>query len=53
MPPNQEVGPMICPFCKQEVDEPCRNTVEMQRRASEHIERCNNALKGSKDIVFG
>jgi hypothetical protein len=44
---------MICPFCKQEVDEPCRNTVEMQRRASEHIERCNNALKGSKDIVFG
>ncbi len=44
---------MICPFCKQEVDEPCRNTVEMQRRASDHIERCDNALKNLNGIVFG
>jgi hypothetical protein len=44
---------MICPFCKQEVDEPCRNTVEMQRRASDHIERCDKALKNPKEVVFG
>jgi hypothetical protein len=44
---------MICPFCKQEVDEPCRNTLEMQRRASGHIERCDKALKNQEGIVFG
>jgi hypothetical protein len=43
---------MICPFCKQEVDEPCQNTVEMQRRANQ-IERCNYALKSLKGVVFG
>jgi hypothetical protein len=52
-PISQEDEPMICPFCKQESDEPCRNTVEMQRRASDHIERCDNALKNLKGIVFG
>ncbi len=44
---------MICPFCKQEVDESCRNTVEMQRRASDHDERCDKALKNLKGIVSG
>jgi hypothetical protein len=44
---------MICPFCKQEVDNPCRNTVEMQQRANSHIERCNPALKSLQGIVFG
>jgi hypothetical protein len=44
---------MICPFCKHEVEEPCQNTVEMQRRASEHIEQCDRALKSLKGIVFG
>jgi hypothetical protein len=44
---------MICPFCKQEVDEPCRNTVEMQRRAADHIERCDQALRSLKGVVFG
>lgn len=43
---------MICPFCKQEVDEPCRNTVEMQRRASDHIERCDKALRNLKGMMF-
>jgi hypothetical protein len=43
---------MICPFCKQEVDEPFRNTLEMQRRASDYIERCNKALKNLKGIMF-
>jgi hypothetical protein len=44
---------MVCPFCKQEVDEPCQSTVEMQRRASEHIEPCDRALKSRNGIVFG
>jgi len=44
---------MICPFCKQEVDEPCRNTVEVQRRANENIERCDKALRNLKGIMFG
>lgn len=44
---------MICPFCKQETDDPCHNTVEMQRRASTHVQRCNEALKSLKGIVFG
>ncbi len=39
---------MICIFCKQEVDEPCQSTIEMQRRASEHIEQCDRALKNLK-----
>jgi hypothetical protein len=44
---------MMCPFCKQEVDEPCRSTVEVQRRASDHVERCDQALRNLKGIVFG
>ena len=44
---------MICPFCKQDVDDPCHNTVEMQHRAGEHIERCERALKSLKGIVYG
>jgi hypothetical protein len=44
---------MICPFCKQEVDEPCHNTVEMQRRAKDHVEHCNYALKSLRGIGFG
>jgi hypothetical protein len=44
---------MICPFCKQDVDAPCQNTVEMQQRASAHIDRCEMALKSLKGIVYG
>ena len=44
---------MIWPLCKQEVHDPSRNTVEMQWRASDHIERCDRALKNLKGIVFG
>ena len=43
---------MMCPFCKQEVGEPCTNTVEMQRRAGDRIERCNSALKSLKGIKY-
>ncbi len=48
-----KAGQMMCPFCKQEVDEPCRSTVEVQRRASDHVERCDQALRNLKGIVFG
>jgi hypothetical protein len=44
---------MICPFCKQEVEAPCRNTVEVQRRADKHIDRCDKALRSLKGIVYG
>jgi hypothetical protein len=44
---------MICPFCKQDLENPCHNTVEMQQRASEHIDRCKMALKSLTGIVFG
>jgi hypothetical protein len=43
---------MICPFCKQEVDEPCRIPVEMQQRAEDRVKRCNKALKSLKSIVY-
>jgi hypothetical protein len=36
---------MRCQFCKQDVDNPCHNTQEMQQRASSHIPRCEKALK--------
>jgi hypothetical protein len=51
-PVTREAGPMICPFCKQEVDEPCHNTVEMQRRARDHVERCDKALKSLKGVKY-
>ncbi len=44
---------MICPFCKEDVADPCHNTVEMQQRASTPVLRCNEALKNLKGIVFG
>jgi len=43
---------MICPFCKQNVEQPCHSVVEMQRRASGHVEHCETALKSLKGVVF-
>ncbi len=40
---------MICQFCKQDVDNPCRNTEQVQQRAEDHVDRCENALKKSDD----
>lgn len=36
---------MRCQFCKQDVDQPCHNAQEMQRRAMSHNDRCDHALK--------
>ena len=36
---------MICQFCKQEVDDPCRDVHELRQRAISHVERCEDALR--------
>lgn len=36
---------MICTFCQQDVSDPCHNIQEMQQRAADHIDRCENALR--------
>lgn len=43
---------MLCPFCKQDVEAPCCNTVEIQRWANDRIERCAKALRSLKGIVY-
>jgi len=36
---------MICAFCQQDENDPCHNMQEMQQRAANHIDRCENALE--------
>ena len=36
---------MMCRFCKLEVDQPCQDVHEMRQRATNHVERCEKALK--------
>ncbi len=36
---------MICAFCQQDVRTPCHTIQEMQQRAADHIDRCENALR--------
>lgn len=38
---------MMCQFCKQDVENPCQDERDVQRRAENHIERCENALNGN------
>jgi hypothetical protein len=35
---------MICPFCRQDVSDPCHDIQEIQQRAARHIDRCEQAL---------
>lgn len=50
---------MMCPFCKQDVDNPCGSTGQMEQRAADHVERCEKALRdgagtgGSADVQGG
>ena len=37
--------PMICPFCHQDVKDPCHDVQEMRHRAMSHVDRCEKALK--------
>jgi hypothetical protein len=42
---------MICQFCRQDVQDPCRDTRDMRQRAMDHVDRCENALK--EDLKSG
>ena len=35
---------MMCPFCKQDVNDPCRDAAQIEQRAQNHVERCERAL---------
>jgi len=36
---------MMCPFCHQNVDDPCSSPKQVEQRAEAHVERCEQALK--------
>jgi hypothetical protein len=42
---------MRCHFCKQDVDNPCQTTQQVQRRAIRHIDHCEHALKSQQGMV--
>lgn len=44
---------MMCQFCKQDVDQPCRTTQDVEQRAEKHIDRCENALKDQGGTASG
>ena len=44
---------MVCQFCKQDVDQPCQDTHEMEQRANDHIDRCEKAFDSQKDASQG
>lgn len=44
---------MVCPYCKQDVDQPCDSMQDVQQRASDHVERCEKALNRQKDASQG
>jgi hypothetical protein len=50
---NKEAPLMVCQYCKKDVDTPCHTMEEVQRRASDHVERCERALNRQKDASQG
>jgi hypothetical protein len=44
---------MMCHFCKQDVDQPCQTTQDVEQRAEKHIDRCENALKSQDGAASG
>jgi hypothetical protein len=44
---------MQCPFCHQDVADPCHNTQEMEQRATSHVERCEHALESREGTQAG
>ncbi len=44
---------MICQFCKQDVDKPCRNAEQMRERAMSHVQHCEKALKDNQGLGSG
>ena len=51
--PDEERAPMVCPYCKHDVDNPCHTIQEVQQRASDQVERCERALNRQKDASQG
>ena len=44
---------MVCSYCKQDVNDPCRSMQEVQQRADAHVERCEKACSRQKDASQG
>jgi hypothetical protein len=44
---------MKCQFCHQDVENPCHNAQEIERRATSSIERCEKALKSLQGLESG
>ena len=44
---------MMCPYCKRDVENPCHDMQEVQQRATQHVERCEDAFKRQKDASQG
>lgn len=44
---------MKCPFCHQDVDNPCHDAQQMEQRATSHVERCERALQGLQGMDAG
>jgi uncharacterized Zn finger protein (UPF0148 family) len=48
-----EAAPMMCPYCKHDVESPCTDMQEVQQRAASHVERCERAFNRQKDASQG
>jgi hypothetical protein len=44
---------MMCPYCKQDVNDPCTDMQEVQQRAADEVERCKRAYNRQKDASQG
>jgi hypothetical protein len=44
---------MKCQFCHQDVENPCHNAQEIERRATSSVERCERALKSLQGMESG
>lgn len=41
---------MQCKFCKQDVEKPCHNTMEVSERATSGISRCEAAKQNAQGL---
>jgi len=53
IPAGMEAAPMMCPYCKHDVESPCTGMEEVQERAAGHVERCERAFNRQKDASHG
>jgi hypothetical protein len=50
---HTEAAPMMCPYYKHDVENPCIDMQEVQQRAASRIERCERAFNRQKDASQG